>query len=72
MRPKDYVFSEETKRRMSLCENQIPFGKDELDHKIPLSRGGNNLYENLGIVCRQCNSKKRSKTFEEYLEVSHL
>lgn len=49
-----------------LCELPIEFGKDELEHKIPLTRGGNNLYENLAIACMNCNCKKNNKTEKEY------
>ena len=38
-----------------LCLKPISFGKDSLDHKIPISRGGTNLYENLAIVHKRCN-----------------
>jgi len=49
-----------------LCLNPISFGKDSLEHKIPLSRGGTNEYNNLAIACRICNSSKRMKTLEEF------
>ena len=38
----------------------------EYKHKIPLSRGGLNIYENLTIACRSCNCKKNNKTDKEY------
>ncbi len=49
-----------------LCLNTIKFGFDTIDHKIPLSRGGNHEYNNLEIACRNCNCKKNAKTVEEY------
>lgn len=33
----------------------------EIDHIIPLSRGGSNELTNLQILCRHCNSVKRDK-----------
>lgn len=39
---------------------------EHLEHKIPLSRGGKNDYENLGIACCKCNVRKRNKTVSEY------
>ena len=32
------------------------------DHKIPRSRGGRNVVENIEIVCRRCNKQKGSLT----------
>lgn len=49
-----------------LCKNPIPFGGDSLEHKTPLSRNGLNIYENLEIACKSCNSRKHNKTEEEY------
>lgn len=49
-----------------LCLKPIEFRQDSLEHKIPLSRGGTNLYENLAIAHRSCNCKKHNKTEEEY------
>ena len=49
-----------------LCLKPTEFGNDTLEHKIPLIRGGNNEYSNLGIACDSCNSKKGRKTEEEF------
>ncbi len=49
-----------------LCFKPIEFHKDCLEHKIPLSRGGTNEYNNLAISHRSCNNKKFNKTEEEY------
>jgi len=49
-----------------LCLLPVPFGKDHLEHKTPLSRGGTNDYNNLAIACQKCNCKKHNKTEAEY------
>jgi 5-methylcytosine-specific restriction endonuclease McrA len=49
-----------------LCLISIEFSQDCLEHKIPISRGGNNAKENLAIAHRSCNSRKNNKTEEEY------
>jgi 5-methylcytosine-specific restriction endonuclease McrA len=54
------------------CLQSIEFGKDTLEHKHPLSRGGTNDYSNLAIACRSCNSKKNNKTYDEYCKIGGL
>lgn len=51
------------------CLLPILFGKDTLEHKQPLSRGGTNEYENLGIACSRCNSIKKNKTEKEFKNI---
>jgi len=51
-----------------LCLNPILFGKDHLEHKIPLSRGGTNIKNNLDVACQKCNNKKYNKTEQEFRE----
>jgi 5-methylcytosine-specific restriction endonuclease McrA len=48
-----------------LCLRPISVGKDHLEHKTPLSRGGTNEYNNLDVACRSCNCSKHDKTLEE-------
>lgn len=50
-----------------LCNQAIRFGDDSLEHNIPLSKGGTNDYENLGIAHVGCNTKKYTMTFEEWM-----
>lgn len=38
------------------------------DHRVPLARGGSNSVANLLPACRSCNSKKHTKTEEEFRE----
>lgn len=49
-----------------LCEYPIAFGRDHLEHKIPASKGGTNLYKNLAVACDVCNNLKHNKTEQEY------
>lgn len=39
----------------------------EVDHIIPLSRGGSNLPQNLRWICSGCNRQKSQMTHEEYI-----
>ena len=54
-----------------LCLNPIPFDKDHLEHKTPISRGGTNKKENLEVACASCNHKKFNKTVEEFKNASN-
>lgn len=49
-----------------LCYKPIEFKQDSIEHKTPLSRGGNNDYDNLAIAHKICNSRKNIKTEAEY------
>ena len=49
-----------------LCVKPILFGDDSLEHVIPLSRGGNNAFENLQVAHLRCNQLKHNKTEAEF------
>lgn len=61
-----------------LCNYPVVFGDDTVEHKIPLSRKDEfpevdiNGKENLGIAHGLCNSKKGTKTFEEWTIMQSL
>jgi 5-methylcytosine-specific restriction endonuclease McrA len=38
---------------------------DSIDHVLPRSRGGKNVWENVTAACRPCNLRKRDRTPEE-------
>jgi 5-methylcytosine-specific restriction endonuclease McrA len=45
------------------------FGKDvwrEIDHIVPVSKGGNNEIENMVVCCQNCNAKKLNFALDEY------
>lgn len=39
-----------------------------IDHKTPISRGGDNSQDNLQTLCRKCNCSKGNKTMQEWQE----
>ncbi|UQN10384.1 HNH endonuclease domain-containing protein [Deinococcus sp. QL22] len=41
-------------------------GYYDLEHKIPLSRGGTNEHDNLVLSCRPCNFDKKNRTPDEW------
>ena len=51
---------------MSLLQFTIR-GDAQVDHAIPVARGGNNDMENLDLICPRCNQEKDAKTPEEYI-----
>lgn len=40
----------------------------QIEHMIPISRGGSHTAENIVPSCGICNMKKGTKTFEEFLD----
>jgi 5-methylcytosine-specific restriction endonuclease McrA len=38
---------------------------DSIDHVMPRSRGGQNVWENVIAACRSCNLRKRDRTPDE-------
>lgn len=43
------------------------FAKPEKDHVIPISKGGDNIKENVVPACQSCNSKKHNKIIKEVI-----
>lgn len=43
-------------------------GGGEIDHWLPISRGGDSSPKNLTIACRTCNRDKHSKTGDEFID----
>ena len=57
--------------RCYLCENPLYESLNDppqIEHKIPVSRGGPNVITNIGLAHTSCNVRKHTKTPEEYLE----
>lgn len=56
-------------RRCGYCGMPI-IGLDyQVDHIVPLSRGGSDWPENLLIACQTCNGNKATKTLEEWMKI---
>ena len=53
-------------RRCAYCGSNV---KIEIDHRIPLIRGGPNTIDNILPACRHCNRRKHQRTEEEFREL---
>ena len=47
----------------------IKIDEYQLDHKVPLSRGGKSSLENMGLTCKEANYAKHNLTEEEFVEL---
>ena len=50
------------------CKQNIDEGELEIDHGIPIRRGGSHTLDNLFPCHKRCNRQKKDRTAEEYLE----
>jgi 5-methylcytosine-specific restriction endonuclease McrA len=53
-------------RDFAKCRNCGATERLEYDHITPVSKGGNSNVENIQLLCRTCNRKKRTKTVEQF------
>ena len=51
---------------MLYCKKQLFNEEGELDHKIPVNRGGTHIQGNFCVACLVCNRDKSDKTEEEF------
>jgi len=57
-------------RRIDLKDNKWPYSKQlSIDHRIPLSHGGDNRLDNLAITCNRCNMIKTTMNESTYREL---
>jgi len=50
-----------------LCLKKFEFKEMELDHVMPISRGGKHEKSNCKMACAKCNRSKGSRTLEEMI-----
>jgi len=57
---------EKYNRKCAYCEIDCT-NEYHIDHKLPISRGGDNSFENLALSCPHCNWSKNNKTDIEFI-----
>ena len=57
---------ERMNRRCAYCGIKIGFSEVTADHKIPISRGGPDTFQNRECCCGPCNALKADRTIEEF------
>lgn len=57
---KNYL-SIKQKQTCAICECYIEEGSGEVDHIVPLARGGTNEIENVQLLCQPCNRRKGAR-----------
>lgn len=53
-------------RKCRYCEKPLDESTVQIEHMVPLARGGTNWPANLVPSCRWCNTSKKDKTYFEY------
>lgn len=49
-----------------ICKTAIKWRDKNLDHIVPLSKGGAHSIKNVMIICKDCNTKKSNKDFLDF------
>lgn len=58
---------EEAARVCIYCGHPLTLEEMEVDHIVPLSRGGANEYDNKVCACPACNAAKANQSVEEFV-----
>lgn len=61
---------ESENNRCYYCKREfgLGFSRRTIDHKVPLSNGGEDAEENLVLACKACNHLKGSKSEEDFIK----
>lgn len=55
--------------RCAYCYRSVEDGAYQVDHIVPLARGGTNWPSNLCIACSTCNVRKQARSADEFREI---
>jgi 5-methylcytosine-specific restriction endonuclease McrA len=62
------VIIERDKSTCYLCGKRVEKKVLQIDHVLPLAKGGPHTYDNLRVACALCNCRKSDLTLEEFSE----
>lgn len=54
--------------RCAYCGEPIAFGAMQVDHVVPLRKGGADTLDNMLPACRSCNHYKSTLTVEQFIQ----
>ncbi len=54
--------------KCAYCQKEL-CGEWEVDHMLPVARGGTSNWSNLAVTCMNCNRRKSAKTVEEFMSL---
>src|SRR6516165_1349924 len=66
---RDLLGGEQGEVRCEYCRRKIPVASVELDHRMPVSRGGDLGLKNLAVVCGPCNQRKGAMSAPAFLQL---
>jgi 5-methylcytosine-specific restriction endonuclease McrA len=64
-----YIDAKKGNHTCHWCKTIIPKGLIEVDHIIPLSKGGRHAPDNLCYACQSCNRHKKDRMPEEFKKI---
>ena len=62
------IIYQKSKGHCYICGEFVDFDSFQVEHKVPLSKGGTNEMENLYCSCEFCNQLKQSYLFEDFIK----
>lgn len=72
LKEKEKIYCEYCKVELKAHQPYPYKDASSIDHKLPKTRGGKNVFDNIAITCTRCNIIKGTMSTEEYLKFLEL